>query len=67
MEIARERSRWRELAKEKCSEQFNPARTRAPIGEPNLTEERGGNRVGTRDRTLFKDHTHNVPKVMNKN
>ena len=67
VEIARERSGWREFAKEKCSEQFNPARTRAPIGEPNLTEERGGNRVGTRDRTLFKAHTHNVPKVMNKN
>ena len=67
VEIARERSRWREFAKEKCSKQFNPARTRAPIGEPNLTEERGGNRVGTRDRTLFKAHTHNVPKVMNKN
>ena len=61
------RSRWREFAKEKCSEQFNPVRTRAPIGEPNLTEERGGNHVGTRDRTLFKVHTHNVPKVMNKN
>ena len=39
VETARERSRWREFAsKEKCSEQFNPARTRAPIGEPNLTE-----------------------------
>ena len=52
-------------------EQFNLARTRAPKGKPNPKEERGGNRVGTRDRiSLIHTHTHththhNVPKLMN--
>ena len=48
VEIASERSRWREFAEEKCAEQFNLARTRAPIGKPNWKEERGGNRVRTK-------------------